>query len=76
MGPVFKLVYSGSEGEEKKSDNILHNIHPEPFDPYVQLCSCTAVNLYSYSDVQLHLHLGPSARLTQYLANSFGGIPA
>ena len=54
----------------------MHNIHPETFDPYIQLCSSRAVNLYSYSVVQVHLHLGPSARLTQYLAKSFGGIPA
>ena len=26
-------MYSGSE-VEKKSDTILHNIHPRPFDPY------------------------------------------
>ena len=30
---VFKLVYLGSK-VEKKSDAILHNIHPRPFDPY------------------------------------------
>ena len=31
---VFKLVYLRSE-VAKKSDTFLHNIHPGPFDPYV-----------------------------------------
>ena len=34
FGTVLKLVYLSSE-VEKKSDTILHNIHPGPLDPYI-----------------------------------------
>ena len=34
--PVLKLVYLSSK-VEKKSDTILHNIHPGPFDPYLYM---------------------------------------
>ena len=35
FGHFFKLVYLSWE-VEKKSDTILHNIHPGAFDPYGQ----------------------------------------
>ena len=35
FGTFLKFVYLSSEVEQK-SDTILHNIHPGPFDPYGQ----------------------------------------
>ena len=46
---VFKLVYLNVE--VKKSDTILHNIHPGPFDSYMSvssLFSCVLLGQYTF----------------------------
>ena len=39
IGPVLKMVYLGSDIEEK-NDNFLFNIHPGPFEPYRLEMNC------------------------------------
>ena len=45
LRPVLKLVYLSSK-VEKKSDTILHYIHPGPFDPYIYIYFCFGINIF------------------------------